>query len=83
MGEALSDGIENAEDFLCGALYHMEEDGQRIPVPSDANSIEKESADIITLISVDTEDYRRWHESKVVKKTLTIPSWLNEKATGG
>ena len=31
-------------------------------------------------ISVDTDDYRRFYENKLVKKNLNIPSWLNAKA---
>jgi post-segregation antitoxin (ccd killing protein) len=29
---------------------------------------------------VDTDNYRRYFENKAVKKTLTIPMWLNQRA---
>ena len=32
------------------------------------------------MISVDVEAYAKKHFKKSVKKTLTIPAWLNEKA---
>ena len=80
-GDDLIDGLEMAEDFLCLALYHMEEEGKEIPHPSDSKSLEVEDGDIITLVAVDTDDYRRFYENKLVKKTLNIPSWLNAKAT--
>jgi hypothetical protein len=39
-----------------------------------------EPGDIVTLIAADTETYRRYYENKLVKKTLNIHSWLNERA---
>ncbi|MCL1886255.1 MAG: type II toxin-antitoxin system HicB family antitoxin [Dehalococcoidia bacterium] len=79
-GETLSDGVENAEDFLCGALYDMEVDGEQIPTPTAQDAIKTEGKEFVALISVDTDDYRRWHETRLVNKTLVLPSWLNERA---
>ena len=79
-GDTIAECIEMAEDFLCLALYHMEEEKRDIPVPSGIKSVSVESEDIITLIAVDTDDYRRFYENKLVKKNLNIPSWLNAKA---
>jgi len=79
-GETIAECIENAEDFLCLALYDMEEHKEEIPEPTNIKNIVSESNDITTLISVDTETYRRYYENKLVKKTLNIPSWLNEQA---
>ena len=79
-GETLAECIDNGEDFLCLALYRMEEDKITVPVPSQPNEIETEAGDIVTLISIDTDTYRRYYENKLVKKTLNIPSWLNEQA---
>ena len=35
---------------------------------------------IVNLVSVDAEDYAKKHFNKSVRKNLTIPEWLNEKA---
>ena len=32
------------------------------------------------LVACDTMEYRKLHNNKSVKKTLTIPEWLNEEA---
>ena len=79
-GNDTLDGMEMAEDALCLALYDMEQEGETIPPPSDIKSLELESEDFATLISADTEYYRRFNEQKLIKKTLNIPSWLNAKA---
>jgi len=79
-GETIAECIDMAQDFLCLALYDMEEDEVDIPSPTDIKAVVSEKDDIVTLISVDTEYYRRFNSNKSVKKTLTIPMWLNQRA---
>jgi len=79
-GDSLADAISMAEDSLCLALYDMEESGDIIPPPSRPRELEMQDEDTVTLVSVDTEDYRRYYENKLVKKTLNIPTWLNRRA---
>jgi len=79
-GKTLADAISMSEDSLCLALYDMEESGETIPAPSPPKDLEVLEHDVVTLISVDTESYRRFYENKLIKKTLNIPSWLNARA---
>lgn len=79
-GDTLQNGMEMAQDFLCLALYDMEESETAIPAATTTAEIEAESNDIVTLVMVNTDDYRRYYSNKLVKKTLNIPSWLNQKA---
>jgi predicted RNase H-like HicB family nuclease/post-segregation antitoxin (ccd killing protein) len=79
-GDTIAQCIDMAEDFLCLALYRMEKDKSQIPAASGIKEVKSGPDDIVTLVSVDTETYRRYYENKLVKKTLNIPSWLNEKA---
>jgi len=79
-GETVAECIEMAQDFLGLALYRMEEASQPIPAVSSMKDIDAENTDIVTLISADTETYRRYYENRLIKKTLNIPSWLNERA---
>jgi len=79
-GESIPECIEMAQDFLCLALYNIEEQKEQIPTATDLKAIEAREHDIVTLISADTEFYRRFYSNKLVKKTLNIPMWLNEQA---
>lgn len=79
-GADLADAISMSEDSLCLALYDMEESNENIPTPSGTNNLEKLENDIVTLISVDTNDYRRYYDNTLIKKTLNIPTWLNSRA---
>ncbi|GHU41423.1 HicB family protein [Clostridia bacterium] len=79
-GENEAECIEMAEDFLCLALYRMEESKESIPIASKMKALNVQDNDIVTLIAADTDEYRRYYENKLVKKTLNIPSWLNQRA---
>ena len=79
-GENMADGLEAAADALCLALYDMEESGQAIPAASDLKAVKVEQGELVTLVMCDTIEYRRYYDNKAVKKTLTIPAWLNTMA---
>ena len=51
-----------------------------VPLIQDiALSLKK--GEFINFIACDTIEYRKKQNKKMVKKTLTIPEWLNEEAT--
>lgn len=79
-GDDLADAMHMAEDALGGYLSRAEEKGETIPAPSSMDAVERPQAGLVTLILADTEAYRRVHSSRAVKKTLTIPEWLNTAA---
>lgn len=78
-GETLADAMHMARDLI-GILGITKQDmGKDIPEPGTAECV-AEANDIITYVDVDFQEYRRKNDNKKVKKTLTIPSWLNEQA---
>jgi len=79
-GDDMSDAIFMAQDVLCLTLYDMEQDKISLPKARKPNEISINNNQFTTVIAVDTEKYRRFYENKSVKKTLTIPMWLNERA---
>ncbi len=85
-GDNLHEAVTMAVDCLAGYLYDLTQEGGDAPAPSDISEIdlnteydEYESA-FVNLVSVDVEEYARKHFEKSVKKTLTIPAWLNDLA---
>ena len=45
-----------------------------------ASSPDCKEEEVITLVDVDLESYKRKHEMRTVRKNLTLPFWLNEAA---
>lgn len=81
-GDTLEDALEMAEDALALTLYGYEIDKRSIPVPSVLSTLTPDLGknDFINYIACDTLAYRKMYNNKSVKKTLTIPEWLNEAA---
>ena len=79
-GDDMADAIHMAHDVLCLTLCDLEDDKKPVPSASKQRDIQVTGEQITSVIAVDTGDYRRFCEERVVKKTLTIPGWLNERA---
>ncbi|MCL2280099.1 MAG: type II toxin-antitoxin system HicB family antitoxin [Oscillospiraceae bacterium] len=79
-GDDIADAIYMAQDVLNLTLYEMEQAKESIPPASSPRDIKLEGEQFISVVAVDTDTYRRFFENKSVKKTLTIPMWLNERA---
>lgn len=79
-GDDLWDALEMAKDVLALTLYSYEVDGKEIPLPSNPKDISLKAGEFVNQITCDTLVYRKRFNSKAVKKTLTIPAWLNDAA---
>ena len=64
-----------AEDATAMWLCDAEDNQERIPAPSEELTVEPPQ--FINFVVADTEKYRRENNNRAVKKTLSIPSWLN------
>lgn len=79
-GESLAEAIEMARDAIGMCGCYMQDKKKDIPIPTDIGNVTKEASDILTLVDVDFDEYRKKHEMRTVRKNVTIPSWLNEEA---
>jgi len=79
-GEGLADAMFMAEDVLGGWLAWCEGKNEAIPSASALSDVSAPGGSVVTLILADTDAWRRANSDKAVKKTLSIPSWLNEAA---
>lgn len=81
-GDNYYDAIEMARDAisLCGIT--LEDDGKPLPEPSALYDVLKNYAgdSAITLVDVDFEAYRRANDQRTVRRNVSLPNWLNEKA---
>ena len=77
----MQQAYEMAVDALGLALSSRKEEKQEIPVPSAPFQITTSANEYCVVIEFDMLAYQKRTNSKAVKKTLTIPEWLNEEAT--
>ena len=82
-GDSEWEAMEMAEDALGLWLDRTGEDFEReILPPSSCEKIKKQFPnELVMMVGCDPEEWYRRTHSKAIKKTLTIPEWLNERAT--
>lgn len=91
-GDTIEEAMEMAVECLAGYLYSCQKDGTAIPKPSRMSDIDPIAVSnqiapeeplgeaFVNMVSVDTAAYPKEHFEKSVRKTLTIPAWLNAAA---
>ena len=89
-GSTEIEAMNMAVDCLAGYLYSLRIDDIQAPQASAIGDVSLESvakeldADMngafINMVSVDVDEYAHEHFEKSVRKTLTIPAWLNVAA---
>ena len=79
-GETLDDALRMAKDGLALHLWGMEQDGDPIPLPTPFEKIPLKKGEMLCLLDVNMMDIRAQMDHRPVKKTLTIPYYLNEMA---
>lgn len=88
-GDNIADAMRMAVDVCGQYLFTALRDGEPFPPPSTLSEInpaailkefEMESASdsaFVNMVLADMTEYARQHSDKAVKKTLSIPMWLN------
>ena len=89
-GDTLDEAMAMAIDCLAGYLYTLQQEDAPIPAPSPLSSVS--ATDVakeldfdpgecfVSFVTVDVAEYAKKHFEKSIRKTLTIPAWLNAAA---
>ncbi len=78
-GDTLAEAMAMAQDAIAMMMVYYEDNNKKIPLSSSINDIDKTKG-IVSYVLADTDQWRKTFDNKAVKKTLSIPSWLNTKA---
>jgi predicted RNase H-like HicB family nuclease len=79
-GKDLPEAIEMARDAISIWCVSEQDDGRQLPEPSAIADISHDKDDIISLVDIDIDSYRRQISNLTIPKNLALPSWLNERA---
>jgi len=82
-GNSMADALFMAQDAIEMWIWDAENKGEAIPPSSSLKKIAKlckSPNQILNMVAADTDEYRRQNDTRSVKKTLSIPAWLNHQA---
>lgn len=71
-GKSIADAMEMAKDYI--GTYSLE---SRLP-RSNTKMPKAGKNELVTLVTVNISEYQRKNDNKAIKKTITIPNYLNE-----
>lgn len=75
-GSSIPETMESAQEALSAYLLTLLEQSRPLAAPSDLSALHPDDG-FATLVSCSVDHYK---DTKAVKKTLTIPAWLNDRA---
>lgn len=78
--DTLEEALRNAKEAMELHLYSMEQDSELIPEPSNLFELKTKSHERAVPIEAWMPLVRLEQQDKAVKKTLTIPAWLEAMA---
>lgn len=79
-GDTLPEAMDMAEDALNLWLWDAEESKEDIPTPCKVKDLQMDNDSVVAFIKADTLEYRKHNDTQAVKKTLSVPRWLDTLA---
>ena len=76
------EALRMAEDALAGHILAIEGQGRALPDPTPVRKIRAGEGQSLVLVAADMPLVREAARNRAVKKTLTIPQWLDQLARG-
>lgn len=80
-GKDIANAMVMARDALALYLDTCDELNDPFPSASNASDVHAKQGGYVTLIDTDTAVYRRQRENQAVKRTLSLPRWLDAMAS--
>ena len=85
-GTDMENSIAMARDAISITLVSMEENKDEIPTPSAMESINvlngtfaDSGKGFVSMVDIDTKEYRRKIDTTPVRRNVSLPSWLNDE----
>lgn len=79
-GDTLEEAVENIKDAFGLFVEEEKANGVNIPAASLPSDIALEEGQFVALVEFDWTEYLKKNDTRTIKKTLTIPAWLNTLA---
>ena len=78
--DTVEEAAKNANEAMRLHLWSLEKDNDPIPAPTDLLALQLESNQMPLLVEVFMPPVRERLNNRFVKKTLSLPAWLNAEA---
>ena len=77
-GDTLADAFAMANEACGQYLFNSLREEEPLPEPTPLDQVAKDEPNsFVNIVCVDLDEFARAYDDKAVKKTLSIPAWLN------
>ncbi len=76
-GDTLEEAINMGVDAASGYIISEIEEGKTLPKPTEQRNLKLKKNQLTSLVICDTDVYDEKYSSKVVRKNVSIPAYLN------
>ena len=80
-GADLAEAIVMARDAIGLMGIEMQDGKKQIPQPSKIQDVAHDEGEIVSMVDIDFDAYRRANDRRTVRRNITLPSWLDEAAS--
>lgn len=79
-GDTLEEAVGMAQEAIGICLEDAIKNGYQLPQASEPDIIHAGPDESVVFVEFDPAEYMRKYDTRAVKKTLTIPAWMNTAA---
>lgn len=79
-GKDFADAIRMTRDLIGIMGIDMLDGGEEIPQPFTIDSKPLGDNDLMSIVDIDFDEYRRARDMRTVRRNVSLPSWLNVEA---
>lgn len=76
-GSDIADAMAMIQDCASVMLTVCEDDGIPIPAPRQPGEISAPEGGFCSVLAIDTDRYRMMNDTHTVKKSVSIPAWMD------
>lgn len=69
-----------ARDLLSMILINLDQASKAAPTPTDIENVKSAKEEYVLQITCDVLEYQKRQNSKAVKRSVSLPKWLNDEA---
>jgi len=80
-GADMADAIHMARDAIEAMGVYYQDEKIPVPTPSLPKGIKTQGDQVVSLVDVNFDAYRKARDNRTVRRNVTLPGWLDDQAS--
>ncbi|MCL2056052.1 MAG: type II toxin-antitoxin system HicB family antitoxin [Oscillospiraceae bacterium] len=80
-GSDMAEAIYMARGAIEAMGVYYQDEKMPIPEPSGISSIQADDMQVVSFVDVNFDMYRKARDNRTVRRNVTLPGWLNDRAS--